>query len=142
MAFRVEHRVGVKATSDAIWDLLADLEGWSGWNPIHPKASGTIGIGQPLSVRETIPGLPERDFNPTVVEWVPRQQLIWAEKRGFMSRSVRYFEIEELEPGSCIFAIGEIFEGFLGEREGQRTRRVRKAGFEAMAEAVRAKVEG
>jgi hypothetical protein len=142
MAFRVEYRVGIKATSDAIWEVLSDLEGWGTWNPIHPRASGKIGIGQPLSVRETIPGLTERDFNATVVEWVPRQQLIWAEKRGVMSRSVRYFEIEELEPGSCIFAIGEIFEGFLGEQEGKRTRRVRRAAFEQLAEALRAKVDG
>ncbi|NEX92329.1 SRPBCC domain-containing protein [Caulobacter sp. 17J65-9] len=141
MAFRVEYRIGIKATSDAIWEVLSDLEFWGTWNPIHPKASGKIGIGQPLALRETIPGLPERDFNATVVEWVPRQQLIWAEKRGFMSRSVRYFEIEELDPGSCIFAIGEIFEGALGEVEGKRTKRVRKAAFEQLAEALRAKVE-
>jgi hypothetical protein len=142
MAFRVEYRVGVKATSDAIWEVLADLGRWGKWNPVHPEASGKIAIGQPLSVRETVPGLPERAFTATVVDWVPRQQLVWAEKRGFMSRSVRYFEIEELEPGKCIFANGEIFEGWLGEREGKRSRRARKAAFEALAEALRAKVEG
>lgn len=141
MAFRVEYRTGVKATSDAIWEVLSELEGWAEWNPIHPRASGKIGIGQPLSVHEAFPGLPERDFTPTVVEWVPRQQLIWAEKRGFMSRSTRYFEIEELDKGSCIFAVGEIFEGMLGEREAKRDRRARRAGFEAMAEALRARVE-
>ena len=39
---RIEKRVGVQATSDRIWDLVADLAGWSAWNPMDTEVEGVI----------------------------------------------------------------------------------------------------
>ena len=137
---RIEKRIGVRAPADRIWDLIADLPRWDGWNPIETSVEGTIAYGGSIALTEIIPGLPERRATVRVGEWQPLAQLVWAEKRGLWFSSLRYFEIEELEPGSCIVANGEIFEGWLGEQEGKRNRRARKAGFEALNEALKSRV--
>jgi hypothetical protein len=142
MAMRVEHRVGIRADPDRIWDLVGDLTTWSRWNPIYPEAAGTIGIGQNLMLRESIPGLPERQISPRVVDWVPREQIIWRmTATRLLSSSLRYLEIEELAPGSCVFANGEIFSGVLGEQYARRWRRQLRAGFESLGEALRREAE-
>lgn len=143
MAMRVEHRVGIRAPSDRLWELVGDLTTWSRWNPIYPEAVGTIGIGQSLILRETIPGLPERRISPQVVDWVPHEQIVWKlTVTPLLSSSTRYLEIEELAPGSCVFSNGEIFSGVLGEQYARRWRRQLRTGFEALGEALRREAEG
>lgn len=142
MSFRVENRVGIKTPSDRIWDLIADLPGWSAWNPTFPEAEGLIAIGGVLSLTERIDGLPDRRARVTINDWVPYAQLVWSEKRGFQFTSTRYIEIEELAPGSCIVANGEIFGGMFGESYFNKNKRLLRRACEELGEALRAKAEG
>lgn len=137
----IEHRVGVRAPAERIWEIIADLPAWNAWNPIFPEASGTIAIGGRLSLVERMPDRPERLVEARVVEWVPNAQLIWAERRGFLARSTRYIEIEELQPGACIVANGEIFGGFLGEDYGHKHRRLLRRACVELGEALRLRAE-
>lgn len=142
MAMRIEHRIGIRATSDRIWEQLGDLSSWSRWNPVYPKAVGSLGIGQSLMLRETIQGLPARQISPQIVDWVPREQILWKlTATPLLSSSLRYLEIEEVTPGSCIFSNGEIFSGILGEQYARRWRRQLRAGFETLSEALRVESE-
>jgi hypothetical protein len=112
---RIEKRVGVQAPSDRIWDLIADLPSWDRWNPIETTVEGTIAFGGDLALTETIHDIGERRAVAKVTEWQPLAQLIWVENRGLWFRSIRYYEIEELEPGACIVSNGWIFKGLRGE---------------------------
>ena len=76
-----------------------------------------------------------------VGEWQPRAQLVWAEKRGFLFNTVRYFEIEELEKGSCIIASGLIFSGLRGEMFHDKHRNALRRVHEAIAEGLRRAAE-
>jgi hypothetical protein len=76
-----------------------------------------------------------------VLDWVPREQLHWLDNRAWLSRSVRFFEIEQLEPGRCIVGNGELFAGWRGERWAKQNRRVLKDAYEAVNEALRARAE-
>jgi hypothetical protein len=141
MSFRVEYRTGVQATSDRIWEVVADLPGWTRWNPIFPEAGGVIAIGGALSLLERIDGRPERQIAARVQDWVPYAQLIWAERRGWHFNSVRFIEIEELAPGSCIVANGEIFSGFRGEDYLHKHRKTLRRACETMGQALRQHAE-
>ena len=46
MRFKVEHRVGVPASSKAIWDVLSDLPRWKEWNTVYPEIHGLLRIQQ------------------------------------------------------------------------------------------------
>jgi hypothetical protein len=143
MSLRIEYRLGVKATADAVWALLEDVAGWPSWNPMYPAAKGRLGFGELLTLTEALPGGARRDLAPRISTWTPREQIVWTEKRGFLARSIRYFEIDQLSPeGGCIFANGEIFEGVMGEQLAKRHARELRAQFTAIGDALKAKVEG
>ena len=50
---RIEKRVGVQATSDRIWDLVADLSGWGAWNPVDTDVEGAIAYGGRLTLGDS-----------------------------------------------------------------------------------------
>ena len=61
--------------------------------------------------------------------------------RGWQFGVIRYYEIEELEPGSCIVANGFIFSGLRGEMFFDRNRRHLRHAVDAVAEAWKAAAE-
>lgn len=139
---RVETRIGVQAPAEVIWQVIYDLEGWANWNPMYPKASGIIRIGNKLDVTVVVPGQEPRDLQPTVMEWVPNEQLHWKLTMlgGFIT-TTRYIEIENLAEASCIVTNGEIFGGAMGASLGRRNGRAILNGFRDMSEALKAEAE-
>lgn len=139
---RIERRIGVRATPERIWAVIADLPGWNRWNPVETALEGTIAFGGQIVLTETIEGLPERRATTRVGDWEPHSQLVWAENRGLWFRSLRYFEIEPLEkPDSCIVANGFIFSGLRGEMFFDRNRRHLRQAVNAVAEAWKTAAE-
>lgn len=141
MSIRIEHRIGVAAAPEKVWAVIVDFERWSDWNPLHPEATGRLSIGGALEVVEVLEGEAPRRAQVTVPDWTPEQQLIWRDRRGFLSRSTRYFEIEKLSETGCVLANGEIFEGLRGEDWAIRRQRKFRAAFEAINEAIKARAE-
>lgn len=139
---KIENRVGIKAPADVVWDILSDLEGWGAWNPIYPKASGQLRIGAPLELTLALPGEAHREINPRVVDWVPYEQILWADIgwRGW-AKTLRFFEIEAVTKTSCFFSNGEVFEGMVSRWYGDSQRRAMKRGFATLGETLKAKAE-
>ena len=138
---RIEKRIGVRASTDRLWEIIADLPGWDRWNPVETSVEGTIAYGARITLTETIEGQSPRHAVAHVGEWQPYAQLVWMEKRGLWFRSMRYFEIEELEPGSCIVANGMIFSGLRGEMYFDKHRIRLRHAVDAVAEAWKATAE-
>ena len=140
MSFRIEHRIGVAAPADTIWELLADVERWPEWNPLYTQAAGKLGIGAALKLRENLPGRPPRQISPVIVDWEPQAQILWREN-GVLARTMRYIEIEALTEAGCIFANGAFFHGLLGEQEAKGARRQIYGGYEQFGQAVKQTAE-
>ena len=138
---RIEKRIGVRASKDRIWELIADLSGWERWNPIESAVEGTISYGGSIALTETIEGLPERRATVRVGEWQPYAQLVWFEKRGLWFNVVRYFEIDELDTDSCIFSSGFIFTGLRAEMYFDKHRKALRAAVDSIAEGMKAVAE-
>ena len=141
MSIRIEHRIGVAASAETVWDIIADLERWPEWNDLHIEVTGKIAIGGALNLTEAVPGETPKAVTVTVPDWTPEQQLVWRHKRGFLSRSVRYFEIDPLSDHGCILANGEIFDGMLGEEWAGKRRRKFQDAFQANNEKIKARAE-
>ena len=60
MSIRIEHRIGVAASPEMVWEVIADFERWSEWNSLHPEVRGVIAIGGRLEVAEVLDGEPGR----------------------------------------------------------------------------------
>jgi hypothetical protein len=107
---RVEHRIGVQAPAEVIWECIADISRWPEWNPLYPKAEGQLRIDTKLELTQALPGEKPRVIRPTIVDWVPNEQILWRMRSwAGMLRSIRYIEIEALTETGCIFSNGEIF---------------------------------
>lgn len=139
---RIESRVGVRASAERLWALLADLPGWSRWNPVEADIDGAIGFGAALTLTERLPGLAPRPARVVVRDWQPEAQLVWTEKRGLLFNAVRYLEIEALAPESCLFAHGLMLSGLRGELFFDRHRRTIRAAYDEAAENLRRLAEG
>jgi hypothetical protein len=141
MKVRIESRIGIQAPSDRIWEQIETLSDWGRWNTVERDVSGTIAFGGSVSLTEAVPGLPERAVSGKVTEWQPLAQLVIAEKRGFLFNTLRYFEIEELEPGSCIFANGMIFNGVRAEMWRDKHHRAVKEAYAGIGERMKVLAE-
>jgi hypothetical protein len=139
---RIEARVGVRATTDRIWEIISDLPHWERWNPYETKVSGTIAFGGVLEMTERLPGLSERRAVARIGDWQPYARLVWNEKRGWLFNATRYITIEELEPGSCIVAIGLVTSGLRGELFHDKHRKAIRRAYDEIGEGLRKLAEG
>src|SRR5262249_30103259 len=118
------------------------LSRWSEWNPTYPQAKGEIHIGDLLDLTLALPGQPQQQIRPRVLEWVPGEQLHWQlSLMGGMIKTLRYIEIEPLAEESCVVDNGVIFGGFMGPSLGRRMGRTVQRGFKAMNEALKERAE-
>lgn len=138
---RIEKRFGIQAPVDRIWAVIEQLDSWHRWNPIEKDISGTIAFGGKLALTETLASNAPRQVEATVSDWQPNSQLVWTEKRGLWFQSLRYFEIEELEPGSSIVANGYIFTGLRGEMHFDKHKKTLRGAVEAVAEGWRTAIQ-
>jgi len=138
MSFKIEHRIGVRAPPSAVWEVLSDLEGWSRWNPLYPRASGKLAIGARLSLTLALPNAKPEDISPVLVDWVPDMQLVWRLRLiGGLITTTRYMEIEPLDEGrAAVFSHGEVFDGPVAFFMPKALRKTIKSGFVAMSEAL------
>ena len=139
---RIEHRIGIQAPAEVIWEVLSDLESWGAWCKLYPKAAGAIRIGAQLDLTLALPGRPEEEIHPTVLEWVPDEQLHWRlTMLGGLVKTTRFFEIEALSAEGCIVNNGELIAGFLGPTLGRRLGRTIYRAFADMNDALKARAE-
>mgnify|MGYP001220154120 CR=1 FL=1 len=139
---RIEHRIGVQAPAETIWEILYDLESWGEWNPLYPEAHGAIRIGSQLDLALQLEGEARRRISPVVLEWVPNDQIHWRLKMmGGLVTTTRFLELEQLDTASTIFSNGELIGGLMGPSVARRVGRKLYRGFQAMNEALKERAE-
>src|SRR5258708_40122698 len=74
---RIEHRIGIQAPAEVIWEVISDLKSWEQWNKLYPKASGQIRIGGTLELTLGLPWQQPQQVQPTGLGGVANQQLPW-----------------------------------------------------------------
>lgn len=138
----VEHRIGVQAPAEIVWEVVSEFERWGEWNPLYRRAEGQLKIGTALTLEQHLPGEPARVIQPIVQDWVPYEQLHWRSARlGGFVKTVRYLEIENMGQASATFSNGELMIGMLLRLVSRDERRKMRAAFTAMGEAVRDRAE-
>ncbi len=139
---KIESRIGIMAPPEAVWEVLADVDGWPRWNPLYPQATGEMKIGARWSLTLALPGEAERQIEPRVIDWVPLEQVLLNDlAMGGWVKSLRYVEIDQVDDKACIVSNGEIFRGLVSEFYGNKHRRAMKKGFQAMSDALKAEAE-
>lgn len=135
-------KITINAPAEEVWAVLTDFERYAEWNPFIVNSTGKAEVGATLTntMRQ-----PDKDhvFKPTVTKCDPPRYFEWLGKLFFsgLFDGRHYFQLEETEPGKTVFTHGEYFSGILVGLIWKKIEAGTRAGFEAMNEALKAKLE-
>ena len=67
----------IDAPPSRVWEVLVDLPAYRDWNPFIVEASGTVAVGETLSLRMALPGRSPMTIAPRLLVVEPGRELRW-----------------------------------------------------------------
>lgn len=138
----IETRLEIPATASNVWDAILAFEDYPTWNPFILRISGEPKVGQELDVTIRPVGGSAMTFSPTVQHVELERELRWKGKFLFtgLFDGEHYFLIEPKASGGVTLVHGETFSGALVPFFKSQLNIGTKAGFDAMNQALRARM--
>lgn len=134
--------IDIEGAPEQVWSVLTDFERYPEWNPFVATIQGRLAPGARLRVRLTPPGGRGISLQPRVTEVEAGRAFEWLGSigvRGIFDGRHR-FEIEPTERGTRLTQ-RETFSGFLVRLLPSRFHARTEAGFIALNEGLKARVE-
>ena len=139
----IQAEIAIASTPERVWSILTDFSAHSSWNPFIRSIEGVVEKGKRLTVSIQPVGGKAMTFRPTVLVATPNVELRWL--GHFLFRGVfdgeHYFQIVPSTLGRVRFVQGEKFRGVLVGLAKTSFDRGTRAGFVAMNQALKARVE-
>jgi hypothetical protein len=139
----INAEITVNAPAKAVWEALTDLDEYANWNPFVIEAEGKVAVGSRLAVRIQPPGKKATKFRPTVTVADEGKKFEWLGHlgvRGLFDGRHQYL-LEETADGGTRFVQREEFTGVLVPLVMRMLGANSRAGFEAMNQALKDRVE-
>lgn len=144
MALTLDTDIIIKAPPSRVWEVLTDLEAYPEWNPFVRSIEGDLAQGARLRVVLQPQGGKPMTFKPRIVALRPERELRWLGRLlvpGIFDGE-HMFKLKPVEEGEAtLFTHREDFGGFLASTLLARVGRATLAGFEAMNDALKERVE-
>lgn len=139
----VHSEVAITASSASVWAILTDFASYPQWNPFIKSVAGRLEPGARLAVTIQPAGSKPIHFAPAVLSVTPTRELSW---RGRLLMpglfdGAHHLAIEPHRDGTVVFTQRERFTGLLVGLLRKSLERGTRLGFEAMNEALKARVE-
>lgn len=143
MAKQIRTEIEIHAPAEKVWEILADFDQYSNWNPFIKSISDDMTEGSQLRVTMQPVGGKPMHFRPTVIKMQPHQEFRWLGHLFVpgLFDGEHYFQIEEVAENTVRFIQGEQFRGILVPLFWGSMESGIKAGFKAMNEALKQKAE-
>jgi len=137
----IESTVDIAAPPEAVWLELAATDAYGEWNPFIPQLTGAFQVGSRLTVT-VCAGERRMTFRPTVIAVERNRTVQWLGRVGLpgVFDGRHEFHLEPLSSGGTHVTQRETFGGIL-VRPLHAVVTDTQAGFTAMNEALRARVE-
>jgi hypothetical protein len=138
----IEASVAVAAPPGTVWSVLADTAAYGEWNPFIEAVDGELRTGGRLRVRLHLPGSRAITMKPRLLELDPPRRLRWLGRTGVpgVFDGDHRFAIEPTAAGAHVTQ-SEVFRGVLVPLVWRWLRPKTLAGFDAMNEALKTRVE-
>lgn len=139
---RIETVVDIEASPEEVWSHLTDFHSYAEWNPFILSAGGRAEIGETLALKMRS-GRRTMDFSPVVTSVEPARTLEWlgALGRDGVFDGRHRFDVSH-QAGRTRLVHAEEFTGLLVPFVWSSIGSTTEAGFEAMNDALRQRVEG
>ena len=143
MHHELHTEVEIAAPIDAVWRTLTDLAAYPDWNPFIISAQGRAEVGERLTNRMQPPGGRGMTFRPTVTVAEPTVTFEWLGHMGLpgIFDGRHRFELTASEDGGTLVSHSEQFDGILVRFMRSSLDTGTMAGFVAMNDALKARVE-
>ena len=143
MHHELRTEVRIAAPIEGVWETLTDLEAYREWNPFIVSAAGRAEVGERLTNRMQPPGGRAITIRPTVTEVEPGATFEWLGHLGLpgIFDGRHRFELSPSEDGGTLVSHSEQFDGVLVRFMRWSLNTATMAGFEAMNDALKARVE-
>ena len=107
----------IRGTPERIWSILTDAAGYTRWNSTVEKVTGTIALGERVTVYPKIN--PSRAFPVRVVEFDPPRCMVWTGGMPFgLFNGERTFRLDMQENGMVEFSMREVYSGLMSPLMG------------------------
>jgi hypothetical protein len=105
----------IDAPPQRVWDVLVDLPAYRDWNPFIVEASGTVAVGDTLSLRMALPGREPMTIEPRVLVADAGRELRWKGRLWVpgLFDGEHYFVLTPLADGRTRLDHSEHFAGLL-----------------------------
>ena len=132
----------IEAPTSVVWETLTDLDKYEEWNPFIVSIEGDVAEGSQLRARMQPPGGMATTFKPTVTAVEHNRYFEWLGHLGIrgLFDGRHQFKLEEVGEGAT-FTQSEEFTGILASLLMRLIGSKTEAGFEAMNEALKTRVE-
>jgi hypothetical protein len=141
MRRHIETEILIQAPPRQVWDVLADFIAYPQWNPFIVSIEGRVEWGARLIVRIRA-GDEQHLFKPVVLQATPPTRLRWLGRVGIpgLFDGEHGFELRPEGAGTRLLQT-ESFQGFLVPLLWSKVEPMTRAGFEAMNQALKVRVE-
>jgi hypothetical protein len=142
---RLATSILISAPAERVWSVLMDFPAYPTWNPFIRSVSGSSAVGSTLNVTLEPVGGKAMSFSPRVLVCEREKEFRW--KGRVLLPGVfdgeHHFRLSSPDGASTLFAHGEEFTGILVPLVMRGAMRAgTEAGFMAMNQALKARVEG
>lgn len=111
----IKTEILIHAGPQKVWAILMDFQKYPGWNPFIRSLTGTVAVGNRITVRLEPPGAKGMTFQPRVLALEQQKELRWLGKvlfRGLFDGEHK-FELADNGNGTTTFRQSETFKGIL-----------------------------
>lgn len=141
-SFTLEHRIGIQAPAETVWEIVSNLKAWPSWNPYYSQFDVDLRIGAPAVITLTLPESEPRTVKGNVIDWIPYEQVhIGVKFMGSLWQATRYLEIDAVSKDACILANGDYHFGPLARFMPRALRATARRVFEHTNEMIKQKAE-
>ena len=141
---KVDTETEIDGTTDEVWKVISNFQGYTDWNPTITNASGEMKEGSTVGVTFSLPFSKSMDLNLLVqdIDKGRAFSLISTLLEPKILDSVHYLSIEKAENGNVKFCQGEKFSGLLLYLVFPFIKSTLEKSFEEMNKALKNRVEG
>jgi hypothetical protein len=128
----------IRAGPEMVWEVLADLPGWSAWNTAIVRTKGVLTAGARVAVEAM--ANPGRALPVRIVELEPGRRMVWTAGLPFgLFHAKRTFTVEPKD-GGTLFEMVEEYSGVFADPITKRIPDL-QASFEEFARCLRTEAE-
>jgi len=140
---RIDTEIEISASPEQVWSVLVDFARYGEWNPFIRSVAGALEEGARLTARIEPPNGRGMTFRPSVTALNPGRELRWLGHLGMpgVFDGEHQFVLEPLAGGHTKLRHAESFRGVLVPMFTKSLDTNTRAGFEAMNQALKARVE-